>query len=165
MVTAISTMIAAGPLSGCSAGQQAQTATMAPAVDGSMTTVNNIALRNIRIRAKQTRYAVEPGKTVDLALVVTNQSPDAADRLLAVNSEVGAVALVGNTAIPADGILIIDSPDRVVHAAALAAVEPVNTATAVLTLAQPISVGLDYEFTFRFAHAGETSVGVPVSDD
>jgi hypothetical protein len=87
-----------------------------------MATVDNIALRNIQIRAEQTSYAVQPGKTVDLALVATNQSPDTADALVAVTSDIGAVTLVGNTAIPVGGILIVDSPDRVVHAGALAAV-------------------------------------------
>jgi hypothetical protein len=162
---AISVLIAAASLSGCSAGQQSQTATMEPAVNGSMATVDNIALRNIQIRAEQTSYAVQPGKTVDLALVATNQSPDTADALVAVTSDIGAVTLVGITAIPASGILIVDSPDRVVHAGALAAVKPANTATAAVILTKPISNGLIYEFTFQFAHAGETTVGVPISAD
>ena len=72
--------------------------------------------------------------------------------------------MAGNTTIPGGGILIVDSPGRV-DAGALAAVKPANTATATLILAKPISSGLTYEFTFRFAHAGETSVGVPVSAD
>jgi hypothetical protein len=161
---AICVLIAAA-LSGCSAGQQSQTATMEPVVNGSMATLDNIALRNIRIRAEQTGYAVQPGKTVDLALVATNQSPDTADALVAVTSDIGAVTLVGNTAIPVGGILIVDSPDRVVHAGALAAVKPTNTATATVMLTKPISNGLIYDFTFQFAHAGETTVGVPVSAD
>ncbi|OSC32155.1 hypothetical protein B8W69_02955 [Mycobacterium vulneris] len=156
-------LIAAAAVSGCSAGQQSQTARMEPAVNGSMANLNNIALRNIRIRAKQTGYAVRPGRTVDLALVATNQSPDTADALVAVTSDVGAVTVVGNTAIPAGGILIVDSPDRV--DAALAAVKPANTATANLILTKPISNGLTYEFTFQFAHVGEISVRVPVSAD
>ena len=162
---AICVLIAAAALSGCSTGQQSQTAIMEPAVNGSMTTLNNIALRNIRIRAKQTGYALQPGKTVYLALVATHQSPDTADVLVAVTSDIGAVTLVGNTAIPAGGILIIDSPDRLVHAGALAAVKPAKTATATVILTKPISDGLIYEFTFQFAHAGEITVGVPVSAD
>lgn len=161
----ICVLIVSGALSGCSAGQQSQTATMEPAVDGSMATLDNIALRNIRIRAEQTSYEVQPGKTVHLALVATNQSPDTADALVAVTADIGAVTLVGNTAIPADGILIVDSPDRVVHAGALAAVKRANTATATVKLTKPISNGLIYDFTFRLAHAGETTVGVPVSAD
>lgn len=156
-------VLIAAALSGCSAGQQSQTPTMEPAVNGSMATLNHIALRNIRIGAEQTRYALEPGRTVDLALVATNQSPDTADTLVAVTSDIGVVTLVGNTAIPVGGVLIVDSPDRVVHAGALAAVKPTNTATATVMLTKPISNGLIYEFTFRFTHAGETTVWVPVS--
>jgi hypothetical protein len=84
---------------------------------------------------------------------------------VAVTADVGAVTLVGNTAIPVEGILIVDSPDRVAHADALAAVKPANTATAAVILSKPISNGLSYEFTFQFAHAGEITVGVPVSAD
>jgi hypothetical protein len=157
-------LIAAATVSGCSAGQQSQTAMMEPAVNGTMATLNNIALRNIRIRAKQTSYAVRPGNTVDLALVVTNQSPVTADALVAVTADVGAVTVVGNTTVPADGILIVDSPGRV-DASALAAVKPANTATANLLLTKPISSGLTYEFTFQFAHVGKISVQVPVSPD
>ncbi|ORW28098.1 hypothetical protein AWB91_02510 [Mycobacterium paraense] len=157
-------VIAATAVSGCGAGQQSQTATIEPAVNGSMATLNNIALRNIRIRAVQTGDAVRPGNTVDLALVVTNQSPDTADALVAVTSDVGAVTVVGNTTVPASGILIVDSPGRV-DAGALAAVKPANTATATLMLTKPISSGLTYEFAFQFAHAGKISVGVPVSAD
>jgi hypothetical protein len=157
-------LIAAAAVSGCSAGQQSQTARMEPAVNGSMANLNNIALRDIRIRAKQTGYAARPGNTADLALVATNQSPDTADALVAVTSDVGAVTVVGNTTVPAGGILIVDSPGRV-DAGALAAVKPANTASATLKLTKPISSGLTYEFTFRFAHVGEISVRVPVSAD
>ncbi|WP_406815761.1 hypothetical protein [Mycobacterium sp. M23085] len=155
-------LIAVAAVSGCGAGQLSQTAAMEPAVNGSMATLNNIALRNIRIRAKQTSYAVRPGMAVDLALVAANQSPDTADALVAVTSEVGAVTVVGNTAIPAGGILIVDNPDRV-DAGALAAVKPANIATATVILTKAISSGLTYEFTFQFRRVGEVSVRVPVS--
>jgi hypothetical protein len=161
---AVCVLIAVAAVSGCGAGQQSQTATIEPAVNGSMAKLNNIALHNIRIRAKQTGYAVQPGNTVDLALVATNQSPDTADALAEVTSDAGAVAVVGDTTIPAGGILIVDSPGRV-DAGALAAVEPASTATATLIMTKPISNGLTYEFAFQFAHAGKISVGVPVSAD
>ncbi|BBZ47235.1 hypothetical protein [Mycobacterium parmense] len=161
---ALCALIAAAAVSGCSAGQQSQTATIEPAVNGSMATLNNIALRNIRIRAEQSGYAVRPGNTVDLALVAANQSPDTADALVAVTSDVGAVTVAGTATIPADGILIVDSPGRV-DASALAEVIPANTATATVILTKPISNGLTYEFAFQFAHVGKISVQVPVSAD
>jgi hypothetical protein len=162
---AVCLLIAAAALSGCSAGQQSQTATMAPDVNGSMADLDNIALRNIRIRAEQTGHAVRPATTVDLALVATNQSQDTADALVAVTSDIGAVTLAGITAIPIGGKLIVDSRDRVVHAGALSAIEPANTATATVLLTKPISNGLFYEFRFQFARAGETTVVVPVSPE
>jgi hypothetical protein len=162
---AICVLIAAAALSGCSAGQQSQTATMAPAVNGSMADLNNMALRNIRIRAEQTGRAVQPGKTADLALVATNQSQDTADALVAVTSDIGAITLVGITAIRVGGKLIVDSRDRVMHAGALSAIEPANTATATVMLTKPISNGLFYKFTFQFARAGESTVLVPVSPE
>ena len=67
---------------------------------------------DIRIRAELTGYAVQLGNSVDLALVATNQSPVTEDTLVAVTSGVGEITLVGNTEIPATGILIIDSTDR-----------------------------------------------------
>lgn len=160
-LAAIRVLIAAAALSGCSAGQQSQTAVIQPGVNGSMADLNDVALRNIRIRAEQTGYAVQSGKSVDLALVATNQSPVAADAVVAVTSGIGKVTLVGNTAIPADGILIVDSADRA-HAGALASVKPVNAATATVILNKPISQGMAYDFTFEFAHAGAATVGVPV---
>jgi hypothetical protein len=163
--TAICVLIAAAALGGCSAGQQSQTAAMAPDVNGSMANLSHIALRNIRIRAEQTRYPMQPGDTVGLALVATNQSSVTADEVMAVTSDIGVITVLGNTAVPAGGLLIIDSPDRVAHAGALAAVKPAHTATATVTLTKPISSGLHYQFTFRFAHAGDTTVGVPVSAD
>ena len=158
-------LIAAVALSGCGAGQQSQTATMEPDVNGAMADIGHIALRNIRMRGEQTGYALQPGKTVDLALIATNQSPLTEDALVAVTADVGVVTVVGNTALPPGGILIVDSPHQAKYAGALAAVKPANTATATVTLTKPISSALFYKFTFRFTHAGETSVDVSVSPD
>ncbi|HEX4586458.1 MAG TPA: hypothetical protein VH185_00630 [Mycobacterium sp.] len=134
---------------------------MQPAVNGSMVDLNDIALRNIRIRAEQTGPVVQPGRNVELALVATNQSPLRADTLVAVTSGIGNVTLAGNTAIPVGGILIVDSPERA-HAGALETPQPVNAATATVMLSKPITNGLTYDLTFEFAHAGEATVGVPV---
>jgi hypothetical protein len=126
-----------------------------------MADLNDIALRNVHIRARPTGYAVPPGKSVDLALVVTNQSMPTGDTLVAVTSGIGEVTLVGYTAIPKGGVLIVDSPDRT-DWDALATVKPVSAATATVVLSEPISCAMNYDFTFKFAHAGDISVNVPV---
>ncbi|MFW0150520.1 hypothetical protein ACNUDN_11935 [Mycobacterium sp. smrl_JER01] len=158
---AVNALITAATLNGCGAGQQSQTAVMQPAVNGSTADLNDIALRNIRIRAELSGYAAPPGRSADLALVVTNQSWVTADTLVAVTSAIGEVVLVGYTAIPEGGVLIIDSPDRT-QADALATVKPVNAAAATVVLNEPISYAMSYTFTFEFAYAGGISVDVPV---
>jgi hypothetical protein len=135
-------VLIAAVLSGCSAGQQAQTATMKPDVNGNMADVNDVALRNIRIRAEQTGYAVRPGTSVDLALVATNSSPVTADSLVAITSGIGEVNLVGNTSIPAEGVLIVDSPDRA-HAGAATVGVPVSADTEEPAASQPAGARLN----------------------
>jgi hypothetical protein len=156
-----SCILVAAVLSACSAGQQSQTAAMQPAVDGVMADINNVALRNVRIRAEPTGYAVPAGRDVELALEACNQSPVNADALVAITSGIGRVDLVGNSAIPAGGKLIVDSAVGV-QVRALASVEAVNAATATLKLSKPISHGLTYDFTFEFARAGTVTMEVPV---
>jgi len=157
---AICGLAAAAGVSGCSAGQLSQTAAMEPAVNGASTTVSNIALRDIRIVADQTSDALRPGKPVDLRFVAVNQSPDAGDTLVSVVSDVGTAELTGNISIPAGGSLIVGSPEG--EATPLAA-EGADIAKATVSLSKPISNGLTYDFTFRFAKAGETTVAVPIS--
>jgi copper(I)-binding protein len=159
---AICGLVAAAALTGCGAGQISQMATMEPAVNGSAVTVNNIALRDIRVVAEQTTDALQPGKTVELRFVAVNQSPDANDSLVGITSEIGAVTVSGDTAIPASGTLIVGGPEGQ-DATALGAVEGAGRAKASVALTKPISNGLTYNFTFRFAKAGEVSVAVPVT--
>jgi hypothetical protein len=105
-------VLIAAALGGCSAGQQSQTATMQPAINGTVADIDDVALRNIRIRAEPTGYAVPPGKSVELALEAGNQSPVNAEAIVAITSGIGRVDLVGNTTIPASGKLIVDSAER-----------------------------------------------------
>jgi hypothetical protein len=158
---AVECILVAAVLSGCSAGQQSQTAAMQPAVNGTMADINDIALRNIRIRAESAGYATPPGKNVELALEAGNQSSVAADAIVAVTSGIGRVDLVGNTVIPAGGKLFVDSANSA-YVSALASFEPVNAATATVILSKPISHAMTYDFTFQLAHAGAVTVAVPV---
>jgi hypothetical protein len=151
----------AAVLSGCGAGQISQMATQEPAVNGNKVTVNNVALRDIRMQAVQTGDYLQPGRTVDLVLVAVNQSPDVADRLVGVTSDIGTVTVSGDARLPAAGMLFIGTPEG-----AKVAPGPIgssNAARATVTLAKPISNGLTYNFTFNFEKAGQASVMVPIS--
>jgi hypothetical protein len=153
-------LLAASALVGCSAGQVSQTATQEPAVNGTLTTFDNIALRNIHLQAVQTSDALKPGEEVDLIFTATNLSPDVADRLVSVTSEVGEVTVTGKKDLPPNGVLVVGEPDG---ATALGSVEAADVAEATVTLEKPISNGLLYNFTFTFEKAGSQEVAVPIS--
>jgi hypothetical protein len=151
-----------GALTGCSSGQIAQTSEHEPAIDGAKLTFNNVALRDVRIQATQTSDFLRPGQTVDLVLVAVNQSPDIADRLVGISSDIGTVTLTGDTRLPASGMLFVGTSAGQ-NLRALSAVEPADATKATVMLAKPITNGLTYNFTFDFENAGRASMPVPIS--
>jgi copper(I)-binding protein len=160
----VAALAAAGAvaLAGCGAGQVSQTAMQESAVDGNAAEINNVALRNVRIQALQTGAFLRPGATVDLTLVVVNQSPDATDKLVGITTDIGKVTVTGNPTLPAGGVLFIGSPNGQ-NKKAVEAVEDADSVKATVALAKPITNGLNYNFTFDFEKAGSVTVAVPVS--
>jgi hypothetical protein len=151
----------AAVLTGCGAGQISQMATQEPAVNGNKVSFNNVALRDVRIQATQTGDVLRPGKTVDLVLVAVNQSPDVADRLLGITTDIGTVTVNGDTHLPPSGMLFIGTPEG--QKVAPGPLNSNSAAKASVSLAKPISNGLSYNFTFTFEKAGQASVLVPIS--
>lgn len=147
-------------VTGCSAGQIAQTATQQAAVNGTMANVKTIALRNVHLQAVQTSDFLQPGTTVQLMFVAANDSIDVSDKLVGITSDVGSVAFDGDGTIPASSALVVGSPDGQAEATPLGSAKP---ATAEVTLDKPITNGLTYDFTFEFEKAGKTTVAVPIS--
>lgn len=161
-------LIAAAALAGCGTGQISQTADQASAVNGASATVGELALRDVRIQATQTGDALEPGQTVDLVFVVSNQSPDANDELSDITTSIGKVSPTGSKTVPVGGVLVFSAPagpdlPTAPAAKALPEVANANTATATVTLDKAIRNGLTYDFTFNFKKAGEVRVDVPIS--
>ena len=154
-------LAAAATLSGCSAGQVAQTASQQAAINGTAATVGDITLRNVHLRAPQTSDYVRPGGEVELLFVASNESPDSADKLTSITSDFGTVSLSGDTSLPAQDVLVVGEPDGQV--AALEQAEKADAAKAVVDLNKPITNGLTYDFTFTFEKAGKTTVPVPIS--
>jgi hypothetical protein len=155
-------LIGAVALTGCGTGQLSQTAMQQSAVDGNQAMVNNVALRNVRILALQTGDFLRPGATVDLALVAVNQSPDITDKLLGITTDIGKVTVTGDPTLPASGVLFI-GPRSGQHKKAADAVENADSVKATVALAEPVTNGPNYEFTFTFEKAGSVSVAVPIS--
>ena len=148
-------------LSGCGAGQISQMSTQEPAVNGNKVTINNVALRDIRMQAVQTGDFLQPGRTVNLVAVAVNQSPDITDRLVSITSDIGTVTVDGDARLPAGGMLFIGKPDG--QNVAPGPLQSNNAVKATVALAKPISNGLTYDFTFNFEKAGQASVLVPIS--
>jgi hypothetical protein len=155
-------LIGAVALAGCSAGQVSQTAMQESAVDGNAAVINNVALRNVRIQALQTGDFLRAGATVDLTLVVVNQSPDAVDKLVGITTDIGNVTVTGNPTLPAGGVLFIGSPNGQ-NKKAVDAVEDADSVKATVALSKPITNGPNYNFTFDFEKAGSVTVAVPIS--
>ena len=153
--------LAAVALSGCGAGQISQTAVQEPAVNGNRITINNVALRDIRIQAKQATDFIQPGKSVELVFVAVNQSPDVADRLVGITSDIGSVTVSGDGRLPANGMLFFGRPEG--PNPAPGPMDSNSVAKASVNLAKPISNGLTYNFTFTFEKAGQGTVSVPIS--
>ena len=154
-------------LTGCSAGQISQSADQQAAVNGNSANVKHIALRNVHLQATQSGDYLQPGRIVPLVFVAANNSPDVADKLVSITSDVGTVALTGEGAIPANGALIV-GPDggrseSMAEGTAAGTAAGTVPPSAAVTLTEPITNGLGYEFTFTFEKAGSTTVSVPIS--
>jgi copper(I)-binding protein len=158
---AAAALAASMTLSGCSAGQVAQTAMQEPAVNGTQATVGKIDLRNVHLRAAQRTDYVRPGDDVELLFVAVNGSAADGDRLVSITSDVGSVALVGDTRVVPGGTLVVGTPD--LQPSPLGATEGAGTAEAAVALTKPITNGLTYGFTFTFEKAGQTTVEIPIS--
>lgn len=158
-------LAAAVTLTGCSAGQVSQTANQRPAVNGTAATVGDtkagIDLRDVYLRAQQTRDFVKPGSMAELKFVAVNKSADNADKLLSIQSPTGEIMVRGEGTVPAGGALLVGTPDG--QNQSLPRSMDASTATADIALTQPISNGLTYPFTFKFQNAGEVQVDVPIS--
>ena len=155
-------LIGALALSGCSAGQISQTAMQESAVDGNQAVIKNVALRNVHIQAQQSSDFLPSGATVDLVLVVVNQSPDVTDKLVGISTDIGKVTVTGDPTLPAGGTLFVGNPHGQ-NRNAVDAVESAKSVKATVELSKQITNGPNYNFTFDFERAGSVSLAVPIS--
>ncbi|MCV7330670.1 hypothetical protein H7J81_11215 [Mycobacterium cookii] len=155
-------VIGAVTVTGCGAGQLSQTAMQQSAVDGNAAVVKNVALRNVRIQAAQTGDFLRPGATVDLVLVAVNQSPDTADKLIGVTTDIGTVTVTGDPTLPPSGVLFFGAQNGQTKQADRA-IEAGDTVKATIALTKPITNGPNYDVTFTFEKAGSVNVAVPIS--
>lgn len=148
-------------LTGCGTGQHSQSADQLPAVNGAEATLQQVALRDIYIQAVQSTDYLQAGRTVKLVMAIANESLETNERLVSITTDIGDVTLnPTKPEIPVGGRLLVGTP---VGQTASPKQENVNTAEATVELSEPITNGIDYDFTFTFEKAGSTTVAVPIS--
>lgn len=158
-------------LSGCSAGQNSQTADQVAAVNGNTATIGDIALRNVHI--------VYPGHGTDttgsqaaLALSIVNTGEVVTDELTSVTTDLGTAKIT-----PGDGDKLSIAPaETIVVSTPRAGAETHTTGQTIQTeggetkparieitgLTQKITPGLTYDVSFNFKENGAVVVQVPV---
>lgn len=155
-------------LSGCSAGQLAQTATQVAAINGNTAEVGNIALRNVHIVYPGSGDATinTKGGRAALALSIINTGETVPDELTGVTTDLGTAKITS-----ADGDKIrIDPGETVVVSTPSAGTATVDTeagktesaAIEITGLTQDIIPGLTYNVSFDFKESGTVEVQVPV---
>jgi len=170
-------LAAALVLSSCGAGQNAQTSTQVAGVNGASGEIGSIALRDVVLAypGGERVFGYGPGDVAPLLATIVN-SGDRADELVSVTTPAaGAVIVVGTTTIP--GGVAVTSLDDAGTASALEPptpeeADPLRPADPplafdeliiVLTnLQQPIRPGRTTAVTFRFRHAGQMTLPVPI---
>jgi hypothetical protein len=156
-------VLVAATMTGCGAGQQSQTSTQEPAVNGASGAVGTIALRDVRILADQSGATVKAGDSADLLFVAVNQSGVDNDRLVSITSDYGSVTVSpSRPEVPAERALIVGKPETK-YGEELQALSNATKATATVKLTKPISNGLTYSFVFTFERAGQAKIEVPIS--
>lgn len=158
--------VAAFALAGCGAGQTAQTASQAAAVDGVNADLGALALRDVLIPYPEDRNGTYPsGSDVPVQLTIINQTSNA-DTLLSLSTPAARrVLLEGTTTILAQ-MSVSGVPELGAPAAPTAApVSPPNLGELRVVLVdtvRPLRPGLNIELTFVFRNAGPVTLSVPM---
>ncbi|PYE20037.1 hypothetical protein DFR67_102175 [Williamsia limnetica] len=162
--------IASGLLIGttaCGAGQIAQTANQAPAINGNEIDAGPLALRDVHIVFPKdgSTQAFVNGGPLEMAFLIANGSPDTADTLESISFADGSgeVEIEGKTEIGPNQSLRAGEPALLLTTSE----EPSNPSeeriTVTVTGAPPsLTPGLTVPMVFDFEKAGQTTIEVPV---
>ncbi len=165
-------------LTGCAAGQQAETAKQVAAIFGANGDVKNMAVRNATMTFPSGEPVYPKGATAPIDVVLINEAL-ADDRLVGVRSSYAASARVsGQTVIPGGTRLYSDGLPPGVSPESKAGSEPAQSGPAdpppvgpvqrpqvniaLVGLTQAIRPGVTIPVTFTFAKAGSVTVHVPI---
>lgn len=147
-------------LSGCGAGQLAQTSEEGSAVNGTGAQVGDVVIRDMQVaypaRPASPDAPYPQGGTAPLKFGIVNESPTV-DRLVRVSSPAAtSVTIGGDPSLPQDVLLVGGGEGGT----APAGVRPISIELTGLTA--PIRAGLSIPVTLTFERAGSTTVQAPV---
>ena len=148
-------------LTGCGAGQMAQTATQQAAVDGASGDAgDDIALRDVLMPSSPNPGGSYPaGSSVPVLATIIN-SGDEADELVAVTSPMaGRVQVSGTVRIPPHENVVSDTDPSASQSPLVA-----DKLQFVVVTAHVLRPGLDTPMTFQFRNAGQVTLSVPQAE-
>ena len=168
-VAVVALALPAAALSGCAAGKQAQTAHVAPTIDGIDANIGAMALRNIGITAPPATGYTAKG-SAPLTLAISNEG-DQADELVSVTTSAAASVKVtppaaAGTAAPSSTASTVPGRPAAIPVPPQGIVQigsGQGTATITLSgLTAPLVSGQNVAVTFAFRTAGTKTVVLPV---
>ncbi|MDR7301657.1 hypothetical protein [Haloactinomyces albus] len=166
-------------LTGCAAGQQAETSEENAAIFGENAEVRNMAVRDATFTFPEGEPVYPAGATAPIDVVLVNEQALRSDRLLSVSSPyadsgrvTGTTVIPGGTRLYSDGVPPGASPQPPTPpdkaASGPADPEPVGPVQrpqvniALVGLTQAIRPGVTVPVTFTFEQAGSVTVQVPI---
>ncbi|MGH3940803.1 MAG: copper chaperone PCu(A)C [Pseudonocardiaceae bacterium] len=159
-------------LVGCGAGQTAQTASQAAAIDGANADLGAIALRDVLMPYPEEHNGTYPaGSDVPVHLTIVNETTRP-DTLVSVTTPAARqVLLEGTTTIPG-GMAVRGGADHsgagqgsAGHRSTAAPIGPLDVDELRIVLAdatRPLRPGLNIQLTFVFRDAGPVTLSVPM---
>lgn len=165
--TAAAVLVAGGALvlSGCGAGQIAQTATQVAAVNGNFADVGDMSLRNVHVAYPNSEeFTNSKGGNAALAFVAINNNPATPDKLTKITTDAGNVTIVpaGPNEIAPHRELIAEAAGTEVTAEEKTTEGNTSVKVEISNLEKDLTPGLTIPVTFDFEQSGSVTVQVPV---
>lgn len=165
-------------MTGCAAGQVAETAEELPAVNGAQASTGDVTINNAElVYPEKTSGVYAKGSDIELALTIANTG-DVDDKLVDVSSDAASdVTVKGDKSVPSGGTLVVGDPGAA-NAAGNAGDESAEAQNsdkgdeeqlghariALRDTTRPVKPAYELPVTFEFAEAGSVTAELPVAN-
>jgi copper(I)-binding protein len=181
VAAAVAGLVTALVVAGCGAGQNTQTDSVLPAVNGAIGQAGPIAIRDAQF-AVPTKGVFPAGSDAPLRLTIVNTSAENADELIEVTSPVAdEVEITGDRSLQPQRPLLVDGGGGTVGSspASSSSARPTGSSSApappapveigkarivLKGLSSALFAGKTYPVTFVFRNAGSVTVQLPIAN-